>query len=180
MTGGTLIIREATAADARAIAALGSRAFRETHATILEADATEAVIAQTYSVPALTACIAHCAAAPGAFFLLAARGPVIAGYLHYDTAGSQPELHRIYVDLDRKGNGIGTALLDALHARLPAGTSYRVIVAAANAAALRFYRRRGFVEHARIDRAFYPGVALPADSQPAPIVILRRRTGSGG
>src|SRR5215469_9566650 len=139
MTRGTLIIREATAADAKAIAALGSRAFRETHATILEADATEAIIAQTYSVPALTACIAHCATAPDASFLVAARDTVIVGYLHYDTAASQPELHRIYVDPDRKGNGIGTALLDALHARLPTGTSYHVIVAAANAAALRFY-----------------------------------------
>jgi GNAT superfamily N-acetyltransferase len=40
----------------------------------------------------------------------------VLGYLHYDCEGSEPELHRIYVDLERKRAGIGSALLRELHA----------------------------------------------------------------
>jgi ribosomal protein S18 acetylase RimI-like enzyme len=168
-------VREAEVTDAAAIASLGAQAFRATHIglRLFDVATIDAIIAQTYSVPALTACIAQCAAAPDAFFLVACAESSILGYLHYDNTGDEPELHRIYVTPHKKGTGIGTALLDALHTRLPYRASYRVTVAAANEPALRFYRRRGFTEETRIEEAYYPGVKLPPTSEPVPIVILR-------
>src|SRR5262245_26147095 len=141
---GARTVREAEVTDAAAIAALGSEAFRATHIGLLDVRTIDAVIVQTYSVPALTACIAQCAGAPDAFFLVACAESSILGYLHYDNTGDEPELHRIYVTRHKEGTGIGTALLEALHARLPDRASYRVTVAAGNEPALRFYRRRGF------------------------------------
>jgi ribosomal protein S18 acetylase RimI-like enzyme len=170
---GALTVREAEVTDAAAIAAFGSEAFRATHIGLLDVRTIDAVIAQTYSVPALTACIAQCAAAPDAFFLVACAESSILGYLHYDNTRDEPELHRIYVTRHKEGTGIGTALLEALHARLPDRASYRVTVAAANELALHFYRRRGFTIETRIEEAYYPGVKLPPTSEPVPILILR-------
>lgn len=170
---GARTVREAEVTDAAAIAALGSEAFRATHIGLLDVRTIDAVIVQTYSVPALTACIAQCAGAPDAFFLVACAESSILGYLHYDNTGDEPELHRIYVTRHKEGTGIGTALLEALHARLPDRASYRVTVAAGNEPALRFYRRRGFTTETRIEEAYYPGVKLPPTSEPVPVLILR-------
>ena len=137
----------------------------------------ELVVEQTYSVAGLRACIDLCAQSDGAQFLVAERAGAFVGYLQYDSVGSEPELHRIYVDPNHKRAGIGSALLRELHARLPAGGSYILMVFAANHAAIEFYRRHGLVEQARVDAvAFYrdhAGVDFPPDTPALPALILR-------
>jgi ribosomal protein S18 acetylase RimI-like enzyme len=170
-----LEVREADdTTDASETAALGSAAFRETHAEILDAAVVEAIISQKYSEPSIRLSIRVCRAASNAYFLVAHRGSKLVGFLEYDEQGSEPELHRLYVDPGQKRSGIGSALLAALHERLPAGQRYRVTVSAKNMPALRFYERHGFRESGRATQQ-YPGVQLPPDSQPGAVVFLDAR-----
>ena len=104
-----LTVRAATVADAPAIGAIGRVGFPAVHAPIVGAAFASAVVEQTYSIEALTECITRCAEADDAEFLVAARDGEVLGYLHYDCAGPEPELHRIYVDLERKRGGVGSA-----------------------------------------------------------------------
>ena len=174
---GETVVRDAVAGDAAGIAAIGRVAFPELHKGVLDESMIELVVAQTYSLAGLRACIDLCARSDGAHFLVAERAGALVGYLHYDSVGTEPELHRIYVDPDQKRAGIGSALLREHHARLPAGDSYILMVFAANQAAIDFYRRHGLEEERRVDAvAFYrehAGVDFPPDTTPLPALVLR-------
>ena len=113
-----LTVRTATVADAPSIAEIGRVGFPAVHNEIVGVAFAAAVVEQTYSIEALSECITRCAAADDAEFLVAERDGEVLGYLHYDCEGAEPELHRIYVDLERKGAGVGSALLmRELHSR---------------------------------------------------------------
>ena len=171
-------VRTATCADAQAIADIGAPGFAQAHERILPQIIIDTVVEQTYSVDALRDCIAGCAADDDALFLVAELDDRVVGYVHYDSAGPEPELHRIYVAPGMPGSGIGTTLLGELHRRLPGGTSYILMVAEENAGAVRFYERHGFTRDATIDGIpFYRqhmGVAFPPDAAPVPALIMRR------
>jgi len=173
-----LVVREATVADAAAIAAIGRVGFRAVHdAAIGPAFAAE-VVDQTYSIAALTECITGCAKAEDAEFLVAESDGNVLGYLHYDCEGSEPELHRIYVDLERKRAGIGSALMRELHARLSPGSSYVLLVVEANTQARAFYARCGLSVERRLDGPSYfsSAMGLDLDSLPQADALLMRFT----
>ena len=138
----------------------------------------DAVIEQTYTPPALRECIHRCVEAPDAEFLVAEQDDQVVGFLHYDSAGREPERHRIYVDPERTGGGIGAALLDQLHRRLPNNASYMLMVVAPNNGAIRFYERNGLeaeretdaVSHYEDNMSF-----VPPDTTPVPALIMRYR-----
>jgi len=162
------VIRTAVAGDAPSISAIGSVAFPAVHDEVIGAEAAASVVAQTYSVEALTACIDACARAEDAHFLVADEGGSVVGYLHYDCEGPEPELHRIYVDPNRKRGGIGSALLAELNTRLGTGNSYVLLVAEQNEAARSFYERKGFVLEARVIGNEYYSKAMGIDLPPVP------------
>lgn len=155
---------------------LGTIAFREAHRSFLDRASIDAIIAQTYSVPALSVAISRCELADDAFFLIASTETGIVGYLEYSAFKGEPELHRIYVDPTHKNLGLGTALLAGLHQRLQQPLDYRVVVASQNSAALRFYETRGFRFEREIHNSVYPGVTLPDGSTPVTVSILRKTT----
>jgi ribosomal protein S18 acetylase RimI-like enzyme len=163
-----LTIRTAEGGDASGIAAIGRVAFPAVHDSIIGPEAAASVVDKTYSVAALTACITSCASASDAQFLVADEGGRVVGYLHYDCAGAQPELHRIYVDPTRKRGGIGSALLRELHARLDPGSSYVLMVAEENKAARAFYERHGFVFTAKLIGNEYYAQAMGIELEPVP------------
>src|SRR5258706_5183695 len=117
--GATIVIRTAVVADAPSVAAIGRVAFPAVHNAVVGPEFAAGVVEQTYSIEALTECITRCAAAIDAEFLVAEEDGYVIGYLHYDSQGPEPELHRIYVDPGRKRGGVGSALMRELHARLP-------------------------------------------------------------
>ena len=92
----------------------------------------------------------------------------VLGYLHYDCDGAEPELHRIYVDLERKRAGIGSALMRELHARLRPGSSYVLLVVEANTRARAFYERHGLIVERRLDGPshYRATIRLDLDSPP--------------
>ena len=146
-----LVIRAASAADAPAIAAIGSVGFPAVHNDVVGPTFAAAVVEQTYSIAALIECITRCGNDDDAEFLVADDGGEVLGYLHYDCDGPQPELHRIYVDLERKRAGIGSALMRELHCRLRPGSSYMLLVAEANTDARAFYERHGLIVERRVE-----------------------------
>lgn len=172
-----LIVRDALSEDAPAVAAIGKTAVPETYQDLIaDRSVMAAIVAQSYALDALRECITRCYAAEDAHFLVAERHNGIVGFLHYDSQGPEPELHRIYVDPAQKRQGIGSALLEELHRRLPSKTSYVLMVVAANLPAVSFYARHGLVEAARVDGVNYMhdhmGVEFPAGTPQVPALIL--------
>lgn len=138
--GGDVVVREAIVADAPAISAIGRVAFPAVHNEIVGEEFAAAVVDQTYSISALTECIARCAQAEDAVFLVAKRDADVVGYLHYDCEGAEPELHRIYVDPGQKRSGIGSVLMRDFHARLDPGSTYILLVTEGLVDGSRHYR----------------------------------------
>ena len=169
-SGAPPIVRTALIADAPSIAAIGRVAFPAVHNAVVGAAFATAVVEQTYSIEALTNCITHCADADDAEFLVAERDGQVIGYLHYDSEGAEPELHRIYVDPDGKRGGVGSALMRELHARLPHGSQYILLVAEANEAARAFYERHGLIIESHVDGTdhYSTAMAIQVDVPPPP------------
>jgi ribosomal protein S18 acetylase RimI-like enzyme len=158
-----LVIRAATVTDAPAIAAIGSVGFPAVHNDVVGPTFAAAVVEQTYSIAALTECITRCGKAEDAELLVAEGDGEVLGYLHYDCEGFEPELHRIYVDLERKRAGIGSALMRELHTRLPPGSSYVLLVAEANTDARAFYERHGLIVERRVDGPTHYAATMSLD-----------------
>ena len=93
--GATLVVRTAVVADAPSVAAIGRVAFPAVHNDVVGPEFAAALVEQTYSIEALTECIKRCAAALDAEFLVAEEHGDVIGFLHYDSEGTEPELHRI-------------------------------------------------------------------------------------
>lgn len=172
-------IRDAAPADADAIAAIGTAEFTRTHEPLLGTLPTRSVVEQTYDREAVTESITRCAAADDAHFLVAERAGQVVGYLHYDCFGSEPELHRIYLQRTEIGRGTGSRLMSELHGRLRPDDTYILLVAEANAPARAFYQRHGLVEERRIidGNEFYGDsmrVCFPPGAPPVAALVLRR------
>ena len=173
----TATIRNARPDDAAGVAAIGKAAIPETFRGIVDPTVLRNIVEQSYSLEALRACITQCLGARDAHFIVAEMEGRVVGFLHYDCHGPDPELHRIYLEPALKRKGIGSALLRALHERLAPGTSYILMVIAANVPAVTFYERHGFVESAKVDGPTYMsdhmGVKFPPGTRPAPALVLR-------
>jgi ribosomal protein S18 acetylase RimI-like enzyme len=162
------VVRAATAADAPAIATIGKVGFPAVHNDIVGPTFAAAVVEETYSIAALTECITRCGEDDNAQFLVAEEDGEVLAYLHYDCDGAEPELHRIYVDLERTRAGIGSALMRELHARLRPGSSYVLLVAEANTGARAFYERHGLIVERRVDGPSHYRAAMNLDLDSPP------------
>jgi ribosomal protein S18 acetylase RimI-like enzyme len=172
-----VVVRDASDPDAPAISQIGQVTVPLTYRGLCDESVILGIVEQSYAVVALQECIRACRLADDAHFLVAESGGRVVGFLHYDQAGPEPELHRIYVDPRHQRQAIGGALLGELHSRLRAGASYVLMVIAGNRSAVAFYRRHGFVDHAQVDGPTYMhdrmGVEFPAGTGPAPALVLR-------
>jgi GNAT superfamily N-acetyltransferase len=171
-------VRDALPADAPAIAAIGRVAVPDTYKDLIgDESVMSAIVEQSYALDALRECVSHCARAEDAHFLVAEHAGRIVGFLHYDCESPEPELHRIYVEPTLKRRGIGSALLQELRHRLPPGTSYILMVVAANRVAVSFYEHHGFAEAERVDGVTYMhermGVDFPPEADAVPALVLR-------
>ena len=175
-----MLIRNATTDDAAAIAAIGRVEFPRLHDPLMGAVATRAIIDQIYTEAALVESITRCTTAEGAHFIVAERDGRVVGYLHFDSFGSEPELHRIYLAHEEIGRGTGSHLMDELHDRLGPTATYILLVAEANESARRFYERHDLLEerHVADCNALYGdnmGVQFPPEAQRVPALVMRWR-----
>jgi ribosomal-protein-alanine N-acetyltransferase len=91
-------------------------------------------------------------------FLVARQGRRIAAYSIARTTGRGAELESIAVDPRYRGRGLAQALVNATVARLRLDgiPTVRLMVDTTNEAALRFYRKYGFVR-TRLVKRYYSG-----------------------
>lgn len=145
-----IVYRDATRADAAAIAEFASRTFCDTFAHLYPPEDLAAFLAVKYG-EAIQA--REIATAPNRY-RLALRGEHIVGYcmmggldIEIDDPGAL-ELHRLYVDKDVKGAGVAQELMrDCLAwARANGAHALYLSVWEDNARAQSFYKRQGF-EH---------------------------------
>lgn len=173
-----VVARDARAADAEAIAAIGSTAFPLAYAEVLRPTVISAVVEQMYSPTVVTGSINRFLTISTAQFLVAEQGGVVTGFLHFDCEGREPELHRLYADPGKTGRGIGAALMQELHARLPIGSTYILMVLSANTGAIRFYERCGLQQERRVDAVKHyrdnMGFTSPNPTE-VPALIMRYR-----
>jgi ribosomal protein S18 acetylase RimI-like enzyme len=148
--GAITTVRAAVADDAPAISTIGTEAFRVLHQDWFDPTTIATIVGQIYSIDSLVDCIDRCNEDADACFLVAERDGMV-GFLHYDCFGPEPELHRMYVKTDLKRAGVGSALITYLHRSLAAGSSYILLVNAANEPAIAFYRSHGLQEREQVD-----------------------------
>ena len=89
-SGGNIVVREATVADAPAISAIGTVAFPAVHNEIVGEEFSAAVVEQTYSIKALTGCISRCAHADNAVFFVAERDGEVSDTCTTTARGQNP------------------------------------------------------------------------------------------
>jgi GNAT superfamily N-acetyltransferase len=174
-----VLLRKATRGDADAIAAIGREAMPAQYADLVDPAAVEAAVTQTYTPAVVSDCIGRCRGAPDALFLVAEWAGRVVGFLHFDSFGPEPELHRLYLDRRYRGGGIGTMLMNELHGRLPRDNSaYMLLVVSGNERAVRFYERHGLQVAELVDGLVYyrerMGVAFPSGTRPFTLVLMRR------
>ncbi|WP_425570344.1 GNAT family N-acetyltransferase [Nonomuraea rosea] len=73
------------------------------------------------------------------------RGRIV-GSVRGQVAGSTCLVGRLVVAPDRQGQGLGTALMDALHEQVPEATAFDLFTGHLSEANLRLYRRLGYRE----------------------------------
>lgn len=144
---------------------------------LVDAVVVDAVATQTYEPPVVADCIARCARARDAVFLVGEIDGTVVGYLHYDSFGQEPELHRIYIDQRFRSQGVGASLVETLHARLQPDT-YILLVVKGNDGAVRFYERNGLTQESVLDGIEHyqaAGVRFPPNPKPFELVVMRYR-----
>jgi ribosomal protein S18 acetylase RimI-like enzyme len=159
---GELILREATAADVAALAALGRESFIDKFGHMYRAQDLAAFLEETHSPAAVAAELAN----PQRRYRLAEIDGSLAGYCklaipstlaEYDTARNPIEIKQLYTAPGMTGRGIGAALIDwaLAEARAHGADAIQLSVWSGNEGAQRFYARYGFAKAA--DIAFWVG-----------------------
>ena len=157
---------------------IGRKAMPAQYAGLVDPAALEAAVDQSYAPSAVAECITRCHESTDALFIVAERAGQVIGYLHFDSFGPEPELHRLYLDDSERGGGVGTLLMDALHARIGGDSDYMLLVVEGNDSAVRFYERSGLHVEALVDGLSYyaerMGIRFPPGMQPFKLVLMRR------
>jgi rSAM/selenodomain-associated transferase 1 len=134
-------IRIARQDDIAAVSALLAETWHATYDALLGVDKVTDITSSWHSPEALSRQLG----APDTSFLVAERDGQIVGHA-LANAERQPILllARLYIRPDHQRRGIGKWLLDTVVGSFPEAQAVRLDVAAANGAALAFYRREGF------------------------------------
>ena len=173
-----MLIRTAAPDDAELVSAIGSAAMLAQYDGLVDPVAVQAAVSQTYSVEAIADCVSRCLSADLAEFLVAERDGRVQGYLHFDSFGPEPELHRLYVDGKVRGGGLGGLLMTELHQRLPEDLGYMLLVLEGNDRAVTFYQKHGLHVAEYVDGLAYyrerMGVTFPEGTRPFSMVLMRR------
>lgn len=139
-------VREASAADAEAIARVARASWTDTYRDIFEPDFIERFLGENYAPEALAAAAERAADDEDGHFLVAERDGTVIAFAQYGEGRRGPELFRIYADPAHYGTGAGSALLAELHRRLAGRVeAYVLDVHSRNERGRAFYDRNGFV-----------------------------------
>ncbi|PSP66038.1 N-acetyltransferase [Halobacteriales archaeon QS_1_69_70] len=139
----TVDVRTATAEDLAAVEAVARDAWYAAYGGFLEPRSVEAGLAQSYDEDVLATAVAHDAIE----FLVAELDGEVVGFASAErTWTDEVELHTLYVNPDRWGEGVGSALLEVVEAWATDQDVDRVVAAvfADNAVGRGFLEAREF------------------------------------
>ena len=148
----TITYRDASAADAAALASFAERSFAETFGHLYPPEDLSAFVSEKYQTQVIAAELADA----DTRYVLALRDGAIVGYsklgeVDMDVDATDAlELHRLYVDTSVKGAGVAKTLMDdgLAWARGKGARAMFLSVWENNARAQAFYKRYGF-EHVK-------------------------------
>lgn len=152
-----MILRDATPADAAALAALGRDSFISKFGAMYRPSDLATFLKQTHADAFVASEIAN----PQVRYRLAARGQRLLGYCKLGLSGGWPEhargtrpieLKQLYTAPGATGGGIGAALMDwaLATAKAHGADEVQLSVWSGNDGAQRFYQRHGFEKVADI------------------------------
>lgn len=160
-------MRLATEADVEAICRICEAGYRFTAGPFLPPETVDEMVAEFYNAERVAGEVdpARSTRHWQGYLVAELDGEVVGAAGGGMVADDVGQLYVIYLDLDRRGAGIGTALLDAVtdQQRALGATRQRVAVLADNPHGVPFYLARGFRE---IGRRPYP------DGHPAAVAEL--------
>ena len=135
-------LRPATEADTEAIRRVALRTWRATYDGLLDETTIKETVADWYADEALASALDS----PGTAFVVATEDDEIIGFCHGVCQDDEGYVLRLYVDPDRQGRGIGTALHERLRDDLLDFNMRRMkaIVLADNEAGNAFYEGLDF------------------------------------
>jgi diamine N-acetyltransferase len=130
------VIRPARSTELPALADLATRTWAETFGSSVSSEDEAAQLAETRSEEYFEQALERHT------ILVADIDGLLRGYVQFDDT----TLHRLYVDADFQGQGLGRELLEAAlgHPRLADAEEIRLQVWEQNVRALRLYERHGF------------------------------------
>jgi ribosomal protein S18 acetylase RimI-like enzyme len=139
-------MRKAILADVPGISRVCSAGYRATYPGLLTDDEIEATIAEWYSLDRIYQDVVHPEGWNGWWVALDDQTVVGAGGGAF-IAPASSELYVLYIDSQRRGEGFGTALLDAITDELyqQGAREQWVAVTPNNQKGIPFYEARGFV-----------------------------------
>ncbi len=127
---------------------------------------TEGRLNGSFEIPPLTETLADIQASlrTGTVLVARVRGRLVASVRGEVRSDGRWYVGRLMVAPDRQRQGIGSLLMDEIEALAPPGTeAINLLTGAASAATLSYYRRRGYLEVARIDT-----------TESVPVVVMER------
>jgi RimJ/RimL family protein N-acetyltransferase len=141
-----VIVRDASAADAEAIARVARASWAETYRDVFEPSFIAEFLDANYRPAAIAEQADRAGELTDGHFLVAERDGEVVAFAQFGIGPRGPQLFRIYADPEHYGTGAGTALLDELHHRIAGRVdSYVLEVHARNERGRAFYDRHGFV-----------------------------------
>ena len=162
-----ITIRPATSEDARMLAALGRRAFVESHGASASEDVIDAYVSEAYSVSSIENSLKN---HQEIFYVLFCDG-VPAGYSKFVLNTACPDrpgkhalkLDRLYFVQEFNGMGLGKILLEYIiaQARKENQEGIWLYVWTENIRAFRFYEKSGFIIVGKYDFHLSPEHANP-------------------
>ncbi|MBA3447746.1 MAG: GNAT family N-acetyltransferase [Pseudaminobacter sp.] len=155
-----MFVRTASERDLPAVRELLVATWRATYDSIYGAERVKDITDDWHSIASLKARLAR----PNSEFLVADDGKRIGG-MAYAAATTDPKivlLHQLYVNPSFQRAGLGRMLLAEVEDSFPDARTVRLEVEAANAPALAFYRRNGFVQAGETANCGGPTSGIPA------------------
>lgn len=153
---GVALVRDATPDDVPALCTFGAAHVGPHYAPLIGEVAAQDQVARWWDADVLAAAVA------AGRVVVAATDGEVTGVAQWGPGEAGPVVYKLYVRPDHRGAGLGLRLLDAVVARLPAGTARLGIEHfAANARAGEFYEREGFtVDHVEPSPSGDPALAV--------------------
>lgn len=139
-----IVIRAVAAGDLAAVRAALIETWHATYDALYGAERVREITARWHAPDILAAQASETAST----FLLAERGGTVLASTFASPIATEPgvvKLWRLYVRPGEQRAGVGTRLMEATFARLPGARRHRLEVEPANAKAIAFYERHGFV-----------------------------------